>query len=133
MKSKSPNQTHFAPQLSLRNVKAGIDYYKAAFGAIELRRWDNPDGSVHVAEMAIDGAMFHLHEENSKSRELSPETVNAVTAIVGIFLPDPDALMNKAMAAGGKAIHPMKDYEYGYRQGTLVDPFGHHWLIQKKI
>src|SRR5262245_5315698 len=30
----------------------------------QLMRWFacDPDGSVHVAEMAIDGALFHLHE-----------------------------------------------------------------------
>ena len=47
--------TFFAPQLTLRNVLAGMAYYQRAFGAIELRRWSNPDGSVHVAEMAIEG------------------------------------------------------------------------------
>jgi len=30
-------------------------------------------------------------------------------------------------------ISPAKDYEYGYRQGEIKDPFGHHWLIEKEI
>ena len=38
------NPTFFAPHLTLRNVLAGMEFYKAAFGAIELRRWSNPDG-----------------------------------------------------------------------------------------
>jgi uncharacterized glyoxalase superfamily protein PhnB len=38
-----------------------------------------------------------------------------------------------AVAAGGKEISPVKDYEYGYRQGTIQDPFGHHWLLEKRI
>ena len=59
--------TYFAPQLTLRNVLAGMVFYQRAFGAIELRRWSNPNGSVHVAEMAIEGAMFHLHEERPGS------------------------------------------------------------------
>ncbi|GAC1419850.1 MAG: hypothetical protein NVS9B7_24470 [Flavisolibacter sp.] len=43
------------------------------------------------------------------------------------------AVMNNAIKAGAKEISPVKDYEYGYRQGEIEAPFGHHWLIQKKI
>lgn len=125
--------TTFAPHLQSKNVLAGMEFYKKAFGAIELRRWSNPDGSVHVAEMSIDGAMFHIHEEVQRSRQMSPETLNGVTCLIGIFVTDPDAMANKAVAAGGTITSPMRDYDYGYRQGVVTDPAGHQWLIQKKI
>jgi PhnB protein len=125
--------TFFAPHLILRNVLAGVEFYKTAFGAVELRRWSNPDGSVHVAEMAIDGALFHLHEEVPDSGEFSPEALKGTTSSVGLFVNDPAALMKRAVAAGGRESKPVQDYDYGYRQGTLIDPAGHHWLIQKKI
>lgn len=126
-------QTVFAPHLISKNVLAGLEFYKKALDAIALRRWSNPDGSVHVAEMSIDGAIFHIHEETSRNHQLSPETVNAVTSLIGIFVNDPDRIMNNAVTAGAKVISPMQDYDYGYRQGVIVDPFGHQWLIQKKI
>lgn len=127
------NPTFFAPHPFLKNVRAAMDFYIKAFDAVELRRWDNDDGSVHVAEMSINGAMFHLHEEVKRTNELSPDTVNAVTSSIGLFCEDPDKLFNAAIAAGGKQLSAMQDYDYGYRQGTVVDPFGHYWLIQKKI
>ncbi len=110
-----------------------MEFYKKAFGAVELRRWSNPDDSVHVAEMAIDGAMFHLHEEVPKANELSPETVKATTSLIGLFVANPDSLVNSAVAAGGRELSPVQDFDYGYRQGKVADPFGHQWLIQKKI
>jgi PhnB protein len=125
--------TFFAPHLTLRNVLAGIKFYQAAFGAIELRRWSNPDGSVHVAEMAIDDALFHLHEEVPGRGELSPESLKGTTSAIGLFVPDPAATMKRAVAAGGQETNPVQDYDYGYRQGTMKDPAGHLWLIQKKI
>jgi PhnB protein len=125
--------TFFAPHLTLRNVLAGMTFYKSAFGAIELQRWDNPDGSVHVAEMSIDGALFHIHDEVPRTGELSPETVKAVTSVIGMFVSDPAAVVNQAVGAGAKIGNPVTDYDYGYRQGTIIDPFGQHWLIQKKI
>jgi PhnB protein len=127
------SSTYFTPQLTIKVVLPAMDFYKKAFGAIELRRFSNPDGSVHVAEMEIDGAMFHIHEETPKSRQLSPETVGATTVLIGIFVKYPHVVVRNAETAGASVTKPVQDYEYGYQQGTIVDPFGHQWLIQKKI
>jgi PhnB protein len=125
--------TFFAPHLTLKNVLAGVEFYRAAFGATELRRFTNPDGSLHVAEMEIAGALFHLHEEVPAKGELSPETLKGTTSLIGVFVDDPHEVVRRAVAAGGREVNPVKDYDYGYRQGTVIDPAGHHWLIQKKI
>ncbi len=127
------NKTFFAPQLHIKSGVHNIDFYKNAFGAIELQRWNNDDGSVHVAELSINGALFHLHEEKIEKGFIEPTRNNQVTAIIGIFVPDADAIMNNAIKAGATMINPAKDYEYGYRQGEIKDPFGHYWLIQQKI
>jgi PhnB protein len=126
--------TTFAPHLYVKTVAAAIDFYRAAFGAVELRRWSNPDGSVHVVEMTLNGgALFHVHEERENAGQLSPETLRATTSQIGVFADNPDALFETAIAAGGKAINPMQDWDYGYRQGVIADPFGHQWLLEKKI
>ena len=85
--------------------------------------------------MMIDGAMFHLHEEVPKSGQLSAETVKATTSSIGLFTDNPDRLVDTAIAAGAKVLHPLQDYDYdyGYRQATIVDPFDHQWLIEKQI
>ena len=123
----------FAPHLALKNVLAAMEFYKEAFGAIELRRFSNDDGSVHVGEMSIGNAMFHLHEETIRSGELSPETLKGTTNVIGIFVPDVHAFVKKAVSAGGTLSNPVQDYDYGYRQGTVIDPFGHHWLVEQRI
>ena len=125
--------TFFAPMIYLKKVAPAIEFYKKAFDAIVLRQWDNDDGSVHVAEMSIDSALFHLHEEVTRIDELSPETVKATTIAIGLFVDDVHALMAKAVAAGGIELDPVRDYDYEYRQGCFADPFGHHWLLEKKI
>jgi PhnB protein len=125
--------TFFAPHLTVRNVLAEAEFCKAAFGATELRRFANPDGTLHVAEMAIEGALFHIHQEMPGSDERSPETLKATTSCIGLFVGDVAAVMRSAIAAGAREDSPVQDYDYGYRQGTVVDPAGHIWLIQKKI
>jgi PhnB protein len=64
---------------------------------------------------------------------LSPEALDATTLLIGLFTPDPDKLFHDAVSAGAHVVNVMEDYDYGYRQGTITDPFGHQWLIQKKI
>jgi PhnB protein len=125
--------TFFAPHLTVRNVLAELNFCKAAFGAVELRRFSNPDGSVHVAEMSIGGALFHIHEEMPGSVEMSPETLKGTSSAIGLFVPDPAATVRNGIAAGARETSLVKDYDYGYRQATMMDPAGHVWLIQKRI
>ena len=127
------NKTWFAPQLYINSGVRNIEFYTKAFGAIELRRWMNDDGTYHVAELSIDGAMFHLHEEKPTASQFSPEKINGTTTLIGLFVKDVDAVMNKAIAAGALVISPAQSYDYGYRQGEIKDPFGHHWMIEMKI
>lgn len=127
------NKACFAPQLYIKSGVRDIEFYAKAFGAIELRRWTNDNGSLHIAELSIDGAIFHLHEESPKSGLFSPEKNNGTTTTIGLFVSDVDTFMNRAIAAGAKEISPAQDYDYGYRQGEIKDLFGHHWLIEMKI
>ena len=123
----------FAPILYVKNVADAIIFYTTALNAKELRRFSNDDGSVHVAEMTIDNALFRVHEEVARDKNLSPATLNGTCVILGLFVEDPDKLMANAIAAGATEISAMQDYDYGYRQGNITDPFGHHWTIEKAI
>ena len=121
----------FAPMLVIRHSVFNIDFYTKGLDAIELRRFSNDDGSIHVSELAINGTMFHLHEEGHGTR--SPLDLHGVTSVVGLFVDDVDAVMQTALSNGAVEHSPVQDYDYGYRQGEFTDPFGHRWQIQKAI
>jgi len=125
-------KTAFAPMLTIRNGVTDIGFYKNAFGAAEHMRLNNDDGSVHVAELIIDGAMFHLHEIYPPDETFNPEKHSGVITL-GLMTADVHSVFDKAIAAGATILSPVTDYEYGYRQGTLLDPFGHQWLIESRI
>ena len=130
---KKSIKTFFAPQLFIRAGVTDLSFYEKAFGAIELRRFTNDDGTVHVAELSIDGALFHVHEEKLSAGEFNPQRMNGITALIGLFVPDVDDVMNKALEAGATLISPAESYDYEYRQGQVKDPFGHVWMIEMKI
>ncbi len=131
MKSKDTS-THFAPELHIPNGTFNIDFYMK-WGATEHFCLRNEDGSIHVAELEMDGPIFHLHEITRWLNALEPQTANGVTAAIGLFVSDVDGVMHQAIQAGAIEITPAKDHEYGYRQGMIRDPFGHYWQIQNKM
>ena len=127
------NKTFFAPQLFIPSGVKDISFYFNAFGAIEINQWRNDDGTIHVAELSINGTIFHLHEERPMKGQLDPNKAKGVTALIGLFVEDVDSVMNNALKAGATLLSPAQDYDYGYRQGDIQDPFGHQWMIEMKL
>lgn len=127
-------ETRFATMLIHKDGVSAIEFYKKAFDAVEVKRWCNDDGTVHVAEMSIRGAVFFLREETADVGQFSPATVGGVTSIIELFVEDPYQVAARAIAAGSHELIPVRDYEEtGYRQGIIVDPYGHRWSLLRKI
>lgn len=129
----SHNKAHFAPQLFIPSGVTNISFYTKAFGAVEVNRWCDDDGSIHVAEFSIGEAIFHLHEEKNSAGHLTVQQAKGITALIGLFVDDVDLVTSTAVAAGGILISPPTTYDYQYRQAQVQDPFGHIWLIEKKL
>jgi PhnB protein len=127
------NTAHFAPYLYIPSGITDISFYSKAFGAVELRRWSNDDGTIHVAELSIGEALFHVHEEKISAGQLSPGRIPGTSVLIGLFVADVDVVMKSAVSAGARVVAAAETYDYGYRQGRIADPFGHIWLIESKI
>lgn len=121
-----------SPMLSVRNGLQAIEFYKAAFGARELFRVDGEGGAV-VAQLSVGEADFWLADESPEHFNLSPQSLGGSTVRMVMTLNDPDAVFQRAVAAGATAVWPVEDQPYGWRVGRIVDPFGHHWEIGKPL
>ncbi len=134
----TPNQssngsisTTIAPWLSVRQSARAVDFYKEAFGATELFRLEDPGGGV-VARLSVDGAEFWLGDESHEHGNFSPETIGGGSVRMILTVPDPDAVFDRAVAAGATVVFPVGE-DYGWRLGRVVDPFGHHWEIGRPL
>ncbi len=125
-------KSSLAPMLSVRNGMRAIDFYKAAFGAEELFRVDDGNGSV-VARLSLGVSEFWVADESPEHQNFSPETLGGSTVRLVHVVDDPDAVFQQALAAGARVVSAVKDHEYGWRVGRVVDPFGHHWEIGKPL
>jgi len=130
MKPKDPKTT-IAPMLSVRHGARAIEFYKAAFGAVELFRVDSEDGAV-VARLAVDQAEFWVADESPEHANFSPESLGGGTVRMVMVVEDPDAALARAVAAGAIEIWPVSN-QYSWRLGRIADPFGHHWEIGKPL
>jgi PhnB protein len=122
--------TTIAPWLCVRGGARAVDFYKAAFGAVEL--FHMGDAESVVARLSIQGAEFWLSDESPEHHNYSPESLGGITIRIILTVPDPDAVCARAIKAGAKEVYPVTD-EHEWRLGRVVDPFGHHWEIGKPL
>jgi PhnB protein len=120
------------PVLTVRRAAEAVTFYERAFAAEEIYRNSYPDGRI-VAEMAVGDARFRVADEAPEASNLSPQALNGTSVRLNLLVADPDALAERAIAAGALEIAPIADQPYGLRQGRLADPFGHHWLIGRPL
>jgi PhnB protein len=124
-------QTSLAPWLSVRGSALAVEFYKSAFGAVEVYHLDGPEGGV-ISRLSIDGAEFWLSDESPQHGNFSPETLKGSTVRLILTVADVDVVFARARAAGAIEIYPVTE-AFGWRMGRVVDPFGHHWEIGHPI
>ena len=120
-----------APWLLVRGSAQAVEFYKSAFGAVEVYHLDVPDGGV-ISRLSIEGGEFWLSDESPEHFNFSPETLKGSTVRLILTVADPDAVFTRALAAGAAQVYPVSE-EHGWRVGRVVDPFGYHWEIGRPI
>jgi len=125
-------RVELTPFLTVKDARAVVEFYKKAFGAIEVSRQSAPTGQF-IIEMSIEGERFYAVDENPPAFNVSPTTLSGTSVRISLIVDDPDAVADRAVAAGGKIVFPVADQPYGMRQGRIADPEGHHWLIGKLL
>jgi PhnB protein len=118
------------PHLVVRGAAEAIDFYKKAFGAVEVARMPTPDGKIMHAHLKIgDSHLFLVDEMPFPGGGKSPQSLGGASVALHLNVEDADAVFNRAVAAGATAKMPPADMFWGDRYGQLADPFGHEWSV----
>jgi PhnB protein len=117
------------PYLFIKGASQALDFYKQVFGAVERMRMPGPNNTIGHAEISINGSIIMLTDESPGMQALSPQTIGGSPVMIHLYVNDVDAVVNKAVAAGARLLHPVDDKFYGDRSGSLIDPWGHLWGI----
>src|SRR5580693_3446855 len=121
-------RTIATPRLVFKDAAKAIEFYKQAFGAKEIMRFDTGNGMPH-AEIRIGDSSILLSDEWPEGGRLSPETLGGAPVQMSLLVEDVDSFAERAVAAGLKTILPIKNQFYGRREGSFIDPFGYTWNL----
>jgi PhnB protein len=111
------------PFLHAEAVGQYIAFLTRAFGAVQEGRHDAPDGRVMYARLRIGNAAIELGDAEGP--------IASMPSGFYLFVDDADALYERALAAGAKALLPPTDQRYGDRVAVVEDSKGNHWLIAR--
>jgi PhnB protein len=130
----SPSRTpSISPELSVRRGRAAIEFYRAAFGAVELYRVGGTEEHEEVvAQLAVGDATFWVSDESPPTKNFSPESLGGSTVRLLLVVDDPRAIAAQALAAGATEVAPVAE-EHGWLLGRIEDPYGHQWEIGKPL
>jgi PhnB protein len=121
------------PYLIVNGAAKAIDFYKRAFGAVELMRMPGPDGKIGHAEIRIGDSAIMLADEHPQMGFRSPQALGGTPVSLMVYVERVDEVFGRAVAGGAKELQAIKDQFYGDRSGTLQDPFGHTWTVATHV
>lgn len=127
--SPVPDGQRLFPYLVVNGAAQAIDFYTRAFAARESYRLEMGDKIGH-AELSFAGVTVWLADEFPDLGFRGPSGGSPVS--IAVYVPDVDAVVERALAAGATLERPIRDEFYGDRTGALRDPFGHRWLFHAR-
>ena len=110
-----------------------IEFYKKAFGAVEVARLPGPDGKLMHAMVRIGDSAIMLVDENPQYGMLGPKALKGSSVTIHLYVGDADECVARAVKAGARVTMPLDDMFWGDRYGKLEDPFGHHWSVATHV
>lgn len=120
------------PHLVVNGAARAVEFYKTALGAVEVARMpaEGDDPRLMHVELKIGDAALFLCDDfpeycGGTVRAPKPGTPTPVT--LHLDVPDCDAAIARAAAAGATVSAPAMDMFWGDRYGKVTDPFGHEW------
>lgn len=121
------------PHLTCAGAADAIEFYKKAFGAIELARMPGPGGKLMHAMIKIGDSPVMLVDEFPEWGGAGPKTLKGTPVTIHLQVADADAVFKSALDAGATVKMAIADMFWGDRFGVVIDPFGHSWSIATHI
>jgi PhnB protein len=121
------------PHLICAGAAEAIEFYKQAFGAVELSRMPGSDGKLMHASIRIGDSVIMLNDEMPDWGSFGPKHLKGSPVTIHLYVENVDTAFEQAVRAGAKVTMPLDNMFWGDRYGTLEDPFGHRWSIATHV
>ena len=112
------------PIVPYTDPRAGIAWLERAFGAVATFVVPaEPDQPLQHAEVKVGNGLVMIGDANSTD---SPFALPG-PVVLYVVVDDPDALHDRAAAAGAEIVMGLTDQDYGSREFAARDPHGNVW------
>jgi len=116
-----PGLPQLQPSFHAKGAAAFLDLLARVFEAKIEGVHKNPDGSIAHGQARIGSASVEVSDARGPYQPLP--------SMLYVYVPDADAVYNRALDAGCTSVHPVADQPYGDRNGAVRDPFGNIWYV----
>jgi PhnB protein len=120
------------PMLVCGDGASEIAFCKAAFGAAELTRRTEPDGTVVHATLSIGSALVMIHGEVPALASRAPQPDGSSPVVIYVYVEEADRTIERAVNAGARVLIPARNQVWGDRVGRIIDPSGHVWNVASR-
>jgi uncharacterized glyoxalase superfamily protein PhnB len=110
------------PTLRYKDAKGAIDFLERAFGLERKAVFENEDGTVGHAELTYGRGMVMLGSSGAGDPQFETKQCSMY-----VIVADPDAVYERAKAAGAEITRELEDMDYGSREFSARDPEGNTW------
>jgi uncharacterized glyoxalase superfamily protein PhnB len=125
--NRSAPHARVTPVLVVADVRAAVAWYGEVLGFVEHVRI----GERHRAQLGLpDGPPAELVVAEPRPGRPAP---HGPSHQVMLKVADVMRLVDVAVARGARLVDPPHDWEYGERQATIDDPFGHEWVLNQTL
>jgi len=134
MAAPVPTGYHNAtPVLCVSHLNDATEFYRQAFRAEERGKLWSANGRVTGQEIAIGDSRIMLVVESTERGLQSPKSLGACSGIVHLYLPDAEDVFERAVSAGATVVEPLLQQYWGDLVGMVQDPYGHRWIIARRM
>jgi uncharacterized glyoxalase superfamily protein PhnB len=113
------------PIVPYSNPRAAINWLESAFGAVATAVYPpEPDQPLKHAEVKVGSGLVMI---NDADRDDSSPFALSGPVLLYVTVDDPDALHDRAAAAGAEIVMGLTDQDYGSREFAARDPHGNVW------
>ncbi len=121
------------PYITVHDGAGALRWYTEAMGATETVRYVGDDGRLGHAQFVVSGATVMLSDAYPEMDVVAATSQQGSSHALHLEVDDCDAIHERATAHGAISLQPPADQPHGARQCTIVDPFGHRWMLSQTV
>lgn len=121
------------PYITVHDGAGALDWYVASLGATETVRYVGDDGKIGHAEFALNGATIMLSDAYPEIGVVAANSYVGSSCTLHLEVSSCDAAHELAVAGGAESLQPPADQPHGARSATIMDPYGHRWMLSQPV